>query len=132
MKAIDTNLVVRLLLADDPLQTAIATAVIDAGNVVVPPTVVLETLWVMRSNYGASDADILRSLQQLSRHPSITIGTDSEQAAEFLRLWAAGLDPEDAAHVAFVGETDAFVTFDKDFSKRAKKAGSTVPVELAR
>ena len=91
-----------------------------------------ETLWVMRSNYGASDADILRSLQQFSRHPSVTIGTGSEQAAEFLRLWAAGLDPEDAAHIAFVADAAAFVTFDKDLSKRAKKAGSTVPVELAR
>jgi len=131
MKAIDTNLVVRLLIGDDPVQTGVVEALLQQGDVLVTPTVLLEVMWVLESRYAVSDTELHSTMQDLARFPAITIGTH-EQAAEFFRLWEAGLDKQDAAHLAFAGEVEAFVTFDKGFSKRAKKAGSMVAVELAR
>lgn len=129
MKAIDTNLVIRLLLDDDPAQSAKVKLLLQSGDVVVPPTVVLETLWVLRSRYGATDEALLDSMTTLARFAGVSIGTP-EQSAEFFRLWQGGLDPQDAAHLAFVDEVDAFVTFDRSLVKRAKKLGSAVAAEL--
>jgi predicted nucleic-acid-binding protein len=129
MKAIDTNLVIRLLLDDDPVQSARARGLLSSGDVVIAPTVLLETLWVLASRYGATDEVLLDTMTALARCVGVTIGR-GEQAAEFFRLWRGGLDPEDAAHLAFVDEVDAFVTFDRALVKRAKKLGSTVAAEL--
>jgi predicted nucleic-acid-binding protein len=130
MKALDTNLVVRLLLDDDPAQTAAVASLLRHGDVFISPTVLLETLWVLESRYGATGDALLDTIAVLARHPAITIGTPA-QAAEFFRLWRGGLDPQDAVHLAFVGEVDRFVSFDREFVKRAKKLGSAVAAELA-
>ncbi len=133
MIALDTNIIARVILNDDPTQYAAASEAL-SQDALITPTVLLELLWVLRSLGGLQTADLQEIVRTLAARSNITIGTPGapEACQEFLRLWAAGLDPEDAAHVAFVGDVDAFVTFDKDFSKRAKKAGSTMPVELAR
>jgi predicted nucleic acid-binding protein len=49
VKAIDTNLLVRLVARDEPEQVREATAVLAAGDVLVLPTVILEAGWVLRS-----------------------------------------------------------------------------------
>jgi predicted nucleic-acid-binding protein len=125
MKAIDTNLVIRLLLDDDPAQSAHVTQLLRSGGVVISPTVLLETLWVLESRYGATGAVLLDTVSALARFAGVTIGRP-EQSAEFFRLWQGGLDPQDAAHLAFVEEVDAFVTFDRALVKRAKKLASAV------
>jgi predicted nucleic acid-binding protein len=130
MTAIDTNLVIRLLLDDDPAQSAAARALLRDGGVILPPTVILETLWVLRSCYGATGDALAATVGLLARLPAVTIGTP-EQCAEFFRLWRGGLDPEDAVHLAFAGDVDAFVTSDRALVKRAKKLGSATPVALA-
>src|SRR5271165_3450212 len=56
MLAIDTNLVVRYLVGDDPGQAARARSLIDNNDVFVCTTVLLETEWVLRSVYGFSAA----------------------------------------------------------------------------
>lgn len=129
MKALDTNLVIRLLLDDDPAQSATVRSILQAGAVTIPPTVLLETLWVLESRYGATDEVLLDTVTALARSPSITIG-HPEQSAEFFRLWRGGLDPQDAAHLAFVVDVEAFVSFDRDLVKRARKLGSTIAAEL--
>ena len=45
MRAVDTNIVVRYLTGDDPGQAAKAKAVIDAGDVFVSRSVLLESVW---------------------------------------------------------------------------------------
>jgi predicted nucleic-acid-binding protein len=49
MLAIDTNLVVRDLMGDHPMQSARARKVIDSGDVYVAISALLETEWVLRS-----------------------------------------------------------------------------------
>ena len=49
MRAVDTNVLVRYYLRDDPAQARLAEGVLSAGAVFVPKTVVLELEWVLRS-----------------------------------------------------------------------------------
>jgi len=62
MRAIDTNIVIRYLTADDPDQTAKAKAVVDAGQVFVSTTVLLECEWVLRSVYDFSRHEVVAAL----------------------------------------------------------------------
>ena len=57
MPALDTNVLVRYLVQDDPAQFAAAKRLVgrylDEGlSLFVPLTVVLELEWVLRSNFG--------------------------------------------------------------------------------
>jgi len=63
MGAVDTNVLVRLLVVDDPAQTKRATAFLEAGRPVWISTVVLvETVWVLMTVYLWSKAQILAML----------------------------------------------------------------------
>jgi predicted nucleic-acid-binding protein len=67
MAGIDTNILVRWLVADDPVQSARASALFGsvhsaASTLLVPLTVVLELEWVLRSRYRFDKADILQTL----------------------------------------------------------------------
>jgi predicted nucleic-acid-binding protein len=59
MKGFDTNLLVRLLVKDDPSQAAVVARVIeDAASsddtILLNPIVLCETVWVLESAYGLS------------------------------------------------------------------------------
>jgi predicted nucleic-acid-binding protein len=60
--AVDTNIVVRLLVADDPLQHAASTRLFQEHEVLVPDTVVLETEWVLRFAYRFEPAQVVRAV----------------------------------------------------------------------
>ena len=64
MRAVDTNVLVRLIVQDDPEQLAIAREVIE-GGVWVPQLVLAETMWVLRSNFQFDHAAIADSVQML-------------------------------------------------------------------
>jgi len=103
---------------------------LQGGAVFLSPTVLLETIWVLQSCYGASGPVLRETMALLVRHPHIVLGA-AEQGAEFFRLWQGGLDAEDAAHLAFAGDVQAFVTFDRALVKRANKLSSLVVAERA-
>ena len=130
MKALDTNILVRVILNDDPRQYPAALAALSSGDVLVTATVVLELLWVLRSIGGLSDDEMRDAVRTLAAWPSVTV-VSVDRCEEFLRLWEAGLDAQDAAHLAFAGEVEAFVTFDKPFAKRTAKANSLTPVRAS-
>lgn len=56
MIAVDTNVLVRLLTADDPKQLAAARSLFASDPIWVAKTVLLETGWVLRSLYGFETA----------------------------------------------------------------------------
>jgi|SRR5205807_9515088 len=63
MGAIDTNVLVRLLVGDDPGQTKRATAHLDKSRPLWVSTVVLaETVWVLTTTYSWSKPEILAML----------------------------------------------------------------------
>lgn len=60
MRSVDTNVLVRLLVADDAAQTAAAEAFLAAGRPVWVSTVVLvETVWVLTAVYGWGKPQVL-------------------------------------------------------------------------
>ncbi len=119
MRAIDTNIIVRFLTADDPKQAQAARQVIAGGDVFVGTTVMLETEWVLRAGYAFTPAQIATGLRGLGGLSGVTIEQPAE-LAQALDWMNAGMDFADALHLARAGHYEAFVTFDRKLASRAK------------
>ncbi|CAG7857427.1 hypothetical protein MCAMS1_02240 [biofilm metagenome] len=123
MIAFDTNLLLRLAVADDPKQVAIVNQLIAQNVVFIPRTVMLETEWVLRSVYSVSRTVILNFFRALLSADDAEI----ENAAEVsyaLDWYEQGADFADALHLAVCGTT-VLHTFDKGFCKEAREASLT-------
>jgi predicted nucleic-acid-binding protein len=129
MKALDTNVLARLLLQDDTAQFKRAKALLGSGEMFTAPvTVMLELVWVLESN-DCSPAEIAHALAMLLDLPNFRLSqADALPAA--LGTYAQGMDFADALHLGLVSGADALLTFDKAFAKRARGAGSLVPVQV--
>lgn len=118
MRAIDTNIFVRLAARDDPSQLETAYQLIEEEFLVVP-TVVLEAEWVLRSAYGMdrqSIADEMRDVLGLEK-ANLVSGKALHAA---LTRFEEGADFADALHACLAAEAGAtdFVTFDKGIDKQ--------------
>lgn len=129
MIAIDTNIVVRYLTGDHPDQSARARALVDAGPVFVPVTVLLEADWVLRSAYGLRAPDVARALRAFAGLSSVTCD-DALVVAEALDRVERGMDFADALHLGKSGATEKFVTFDQKFIKAAQREGIASVAEV--
>ena len=79
MKALDTNVLVRFLVKDDPAQAEIIyrklkQAEIDGEVFFVPLLVVLEMIWVLDSVYKIPRQEMVDSLEALLRMPVLKVG----------------------------------------------------------
>ena len=128
MTAVDTNLLVRLLTADDPRQTARAAAIVSSGPIWIAKTVLLETAWVLGSAYGVDHNSIGNALGQILRLKNVVV-EDEPAVGGALALAAQGIDFADALHLASRPAGVEFVTFDRPFVRRAKRAGIAGVVE---
>lgn len=122
MRAIDTNVIVRFLTADDPEQAQAARRVIEAGEVFIGTAVALETEWVLRSGYQFSSPEIAAALRGLGGLPGVTLEEPAE-VAQALEWMGEGMDFADALHLARSGHCSTFLTFDRKLAKRAKGLG---------
>jgi predicted nucleic-acid-binding protein len=127
VRAIDTNVVVRFLTADDEAQAAAARNSIEAGDIFVPLTVWLESEWVLRSGYGFSPHRIADGFAGLAGLPGISPDEPATlaQAIEWMRT---GMDFADALHLARADGCSAFLSFDVKLAKAAREH-SLKPVE---
>ena len=128
MNAFDTNIVVRILVNDDPRQSVQARAAVAAGGF-VSKTVVLETFWVLESVYGLKRDLILGALLDLAALPGIEI-EDAQGLGQAVHLTRAGLDFEDAYHFTGARHGTAFLTYDRSFVKRAARLGIRPEIRL--
>jgi predicted nucleic-acid-binding protein len=126
MLAVDTNVIVRYLTGDDPEQFTRAKALIDAGNLFLPITVLLETEWVLRSLYHYPRRRIAEVLRSLAGLAEINLEEPSV-AAQALEWFERGLDFGDALHLAKSAHCEAMITFDRAFIRGAARLGG-VPV----
>lgn len=124
MRAIDTNVVVRFLTADDAREFKAARAVIQGGDIFVPITVCLESEWVLRSAYGFNANQIADGLTGLAGLPDVTVEEPAVLAAT-LEWMRAGMDFADALHLAKSEGCAAFLTFDRKLAKSAKNRSAT-------
>ena len=125
MRAVDTNVVVRFLTGDDPAQASRAKAVIDAGDVFVGTTVLLETEWVLRSVYGFAREDVARALGALAGLPGVSVESPV-LLGEALQRTVSGMDFADALHLGAAERCEAMLTFDSRFIEAARDAAVSV------
>lgn len=92
MRTFDTNVVVRLLLGDDPEQAALAARhwyeALRTGGIFLPTVVLVEVVWVLSRAAKLDHARILSELQRLTTMNDVTV----ESAAvvrRAIRLYAA-------------------------------------------
>ena len=125
MRAIDTNVVVRYLTGDEPEQAARARAAVDAGDVFVSTTVLLESEWVLRSVYGFTGGEVAAALRAFSGLP----GVSTEYPALLTRaldLAAKGMDFADALHLGAAAHCETMLTFDRRFIETARNTSLRV------
>jgi len=127
--AVDTNVLVRLVVADSPAQTARAAAVFRSGPVFIAKSVLLEAEWVLRYSYELGAEAILRSLRAVLGLENVSV-EDPGTIAAALRLLEQGLDFADALHISSSAHAERFVTLDAKLVKRARHA-STLEVAVA-
>ena len=124
MPALDTNVLVRYIVQDDPSQFAAAKRLInrcvaEGSTLFVPVTVVLELEWVLRSSFAFGKAEVLMTLSNLFSAVELTFESERtlEVALQLFRKAAANF--ADCLHVALAtqaGEQPLW-TFDKGAAK---------------
>jgi predicted nucleic-acid-binding protein len=125
--AADTNVVVRLLTADEPQQTEQARRLFDTETIFLPKTVLLETEWVLRRLYHRDRSAVLGALHALVSLPNVRC--EDEAAVLQALAWSqAGLDFADALHVTSSQTASRFVTFDLALIKAAAEVAAGPPV----
>jgi predicted nucleic-acid-binding protein len=72
MKGLDTNVLVRYLVKDDPAQFAIVERRLDLAadrkeQLLIAPVVLCELVWVLETAYGCKRAEIASTLEQILR-----------------------------------------------------------------
>jgi predicted nucleic-acid-binding protein len=82
MRAVDTNLLVRLLTRDDAKQVAAAEAFV-ANGAWVSHLVIVETMWVLASVYDLTPPAIATAVEMLLNHKDLVI-QDSDVVAAAL------------------------------------------------
>lgn len=111
----DTNILVRLLVEDDPQQAAQARKALSrATELVVPLAVLCELCWVLRAGYGRSKAEIAAAIDALLATESLV--TDMAAAEVGLALLRGGGDFADGiiAHRGVALGASALLTFDRE------------------
>jgi predicted nucleic-acid-binding protein len=124
MLAVDTNVVVRYLMGDDPKQSAQARAAIDGNEVFIGMTVILETEWVLRGTYGFSPDQVSARLRAFAGLPGISV-ENPRHFHQALDWMDGGMDFADAMHLVSLGACDGFLTFDKACIRAAQRLGVT-------
>lgn len=84
MRAVDTNVIVRLIVRDDPQQTAAAERFIEKGAW-VSTLALAEAVWVLDSVYRLAPPELARMVEMLIRHRDLVI-EDSETVTQALAL----------------------------------------------
>ena len=121
MRAVDTNVLVRLVTRDDAKQVAVAEAFVARGAW-VPHLVLAEATWVLASVYDRRPDEIATAVEMLLNHQHLTL-QDSEAVAEavisFRRRPGVGFSDCLVLEVARKAGHLPLGTFDRHFSKLA-------------
>lgn len=122
MKALDTNVLVRLLLADDAAQLAQVKQLLSQTQQFTSPiTVMLELVWVLEA-HDYTVAQVQHGLGLLLSLPNFKPAHLAE-LQQALDWYGKGIDFADALHLALRGASLQLLTFDKAFIKHSKKQG---------
>ncbi len=126
MISVDTNIIVRLLTGDDPLQFEKSKTLFSTDTIFIPTTVVLECEWVLRYAYNFKQSEITSAFQSLFGLTNVHLENPLE-ISNAIEWHQNGMDFADAVHLALSEKAEAFMTFDKSLIKTAQK-NNTIPV----
>jgi len=120
MIAADTNILVRYLTNDDPIQAKRALEILNKPEeIFIAKTVLLEMEWVLRSVYEFKPPEIDKAMLQILGLPNV-VPEFPEQIALALEYYRQGMDFADALHLVANSEVKQFYTFDNAFVKKAE------------
>ncbi|WP_341883529.1 type II toxin-antitoxin system VapC family toxin [Synechococcus sp. UW140] len=120
MRTLDTNVVVRLLIGDDPQQTPIAEqAFLDAiasGGIYLPDVVLADVAWVLRG-YNLERATRYQLLERLVRTRGVVVD-DIDAVIDALEQFSQGGDLADQLILARATNIGALpvLSFDRRFA----------------
>jgi len=120
MIAVDTNLLVRILTNDDPIQARRAVKILKNDEIFIPKTVLLETEWVLRHAYEISRSNIIIGFQKLLGLPNVNV-EDPDGIYQAISWYENKFDFADALHLASSRIRVSFATFDSSFIKKAQQ-----------
>jgi predicted nucleic-acid-binding protein len=118
--AVDTNVVIRYITRDDPVQERKAREAFLKHRIFVPRTVLMETEWVLRFTYRYTAEQIAEALTRIVDNERVHV-EDEDGTRLALASFKQGLDFADALHLAACGKVESFLTFDKPLFKRAAR-----------
>jgi predicted nucleic-acid-binding protein len=85
MRAVDTNVLVRLLTRDDPTQVDAAEAFV-TGSAWVSHLALAETMWVLASVYDRSPSAIAEAIEMLLSHEYLIVQDEEVVAAAVVQF----------------------------------------------
>jgi predicted nucleic-acid-binding protein len=119
MLAVDTNVLVRLVVRDDPDQVRAAEEFVTKGAW-VSHLVLAETLWVLDSVFELSREQVMLAVEMLLNHRDLTL-QDADVVAEALghyrRRTKVGFSDCLVLEIARKAGHLPIATFDRDFAK---------------
>ncbi len=126
MIAIDTNIIVRLIALDDPVQLATAEKLVMSGPVFIPLLALVEAEWVLRSRHGFERAALAFALKSLLLTETVQVELES------LAFWALdrfeeGADLADMLLLVAARDCDSLATFDR---RLPRASGANAPVRV--
>lgn len=127
MRAVDTNLLVRLFVRDDAAQVAAARTALAGDAVFIPKSVILEFEWVMRGVYEEVRESIATAIETILKTANVHV-EDASNVARALEWFRSGMDFADALHVASSSHAEAFLSFDAALRRRGSKLSVKPPV----
>lgn len=126
--AIDTNVLLRLFVNDDVAQQKSAVNLLEsADSVIIPTTVFLECIWVLRRTYRLETGFILEQLRNFIENVPSLVYQENELEAGFAMMEGNG-DFADGINEFYGGMmgADIFATFDKKAAKLLNNQGKSV------
>ncbi len=112
--AVDTNVLIRAVAGDDPVQSGIAAKVLsDARLIAVALPCLCEFVWVLLRVYGFQPSDVATAIRALLSAANVEVNRPAAEAG--LSVLEAGGDFADGV-IAYEGNWlggDTFVSFDK-------------------
>jgi predicted nucleic-acid-binding protein len=126
---LDTNVLARYVMQDDPRQSPRATRLIESLSAeapgFVPVVTLVELVWVLSGSYGLSRAQVATVLETLLRSRELVIDRAEIVAQALARFGSTGADFADALieRIAAAAGCEATMTFD---TGAAKVAGMTL------
>lgn len=119
--ALDTNVVVRLLVVDDERQALAARRVLQQADQIIISTVVLcETAWVLKRAYRYPSSTLAEALRRVIQLQGVEVDRPAVEAG--LDLLDKGGDFADGCilHAANQARCESLLTFDRSFAAQSQ------------